>query len=205
MAAFSKFLTGKRGSQQLLDTDRHTYNQRKDRTTSDGLTTWRCSKNRNKTYKCPCSVLFNPTDESLSATNEHNHVPDPLVEQKKELITSLKRKAEDQQLSSTQNILTEALSSSTPELNVALPKLESLARVAQRARAKPSVQEYFRAIRDQQVTTDYHIDRLAAGMTPAKKRKTSNHILYKICEDFLEYDSVLSYMFKVAEYFGHEL
>ena len=109
------------------------------------------------------------------------------------------------QLSSTQNILTEALSSSTPELNVALPKLESLARVAQRARAKPSVQEYFRAIRDQQVTTDYHIDRLAAGMTPAKKRKTSNHILYKICEDFLEYDSVLSYMFKVAEYFGHEL
>ena len=72
-------------------------------------------------------------------------------------------------------------------------------------RPKPSVQEYFRAIRDQQVTTDYHLDRLAAGMTPAKKRKTGNHVLYKICGDFLEYDSVLNYMFKVAEYFGHVL
>ena len=61
-----------------------------------------------------------------------------MVEQKKDLITSLKRKAEDQQLTSTQNILTETLSSSTPDLNVALPKLESLARVAQRARAKAS-------------------------------------------------------------------
>ena len=38
MVAFSKFLTGKRGSRQLLDTDGFTYNQRKDRTTSDGLT-----------------------------------------------------------------------------------------------------------------------------------------------------------------------
>ena len=27
----------------------------------------------------------------------------------------------------------------------------------------------------------------------------------KICEDFLDYDTVLSYMLKVAEYFGHEL
>ena len=67
-------------------------------------------------------------------------------------------------------------------------------------RPKPSVQEYFRAIRDQQVTTDYHLDRLAAGMTPAKKGKTTNHVLHKICEEFLEYDSVLNYMFKVAEY-----
>ena len=49
-----------------------------------------------------------------------------------------------------------------------------------------------------QVTTDYHLDRLAAGMTPAKKR-------YKICEDFIEYSSVLNYMFKVAQYFGHEI
>ena len=30
-------------------------------------------------------------------------------------------------------------------------------------------------------------------------------VKYKICGDFLEYDSVLNYMFKVAEYFGHEL
>ena len=71
-------------------------------------------------------------------------------------------------------------------------------------RPKPSVQEYFRAVRDQQITTDFHLDRLAHGMTPAKKRKTSNHVLYKICEDFSQYDSVLSYMFEVAKYFGHD-
>jgi hypothetical protein len=68
-------------------------------------------------------------------------------------------------------------------------------------RPKPSVQEY----RDQLVTTDYHLDRLAAGTTPAKGRKTSNHILYDICKDFDTHDTVLGYMFKVAEYFGHQL
>ena len=71
-------------------------------------------------------------------------------------------------------------------------------------RPTPSVQEYFRAIRDQQVTTDYHLDRLAHGMTPAKKRKNLNHVLYDICVNFNQYDSVLSYMLKVAEYFGHK-
>ena len=70
-------------------------------------------------------------------------------------------------------------------------------------RPKPSVQEYFRANRDQQVTTDYHLDRLAHDMTPAKKRKNLNLVLYDICVNFDQYDSVLSYMFKVAEYFGH--
>ena len=71
-------------------------------------------------------------------------------------------------------------------------------------RLKPSVQEYFRVIRDQQVTTDYHLDQLAHGMTPAKKRKNLNHVLYDICVNFNKYDSVLSYMFKVAKYFGHK-
>ena len=60
------------------------------------------------------------------------------MEEKRELLTSLKRKGEDQQLSCTQNILTEALATSSAELNVLLPKLESIARVAQRARAKTS-------------------------------------------------------------------
>ena len=114
MVAFSKFLTGQRGSRQLLDIDGFTYNQRKDRTTPDGCSTWRCSKNRGK--KCPCSVYFNPADESLSATKEHNHPADSLVEEKKDFMVSLKRKAEDQQLSSTQNILTETLTSSTPDM-----------------------------------------------------------------------------------------
>ena len=72
-------------------------------------------------------------------------------------------------------------------------------------RPKPAVQEYFRAIRDQQVTTDFHLDRLAAGMTPAKKRKTSNHVIYDICAGFEGYgEDVLDYLFDVAKYFGHE-
>ena len=59
-------------------------------------------------------------------------------------------------------------------------------------RPKPSVQEYFRAVRDQQITTDFHIDCLAHGKTLAKKRKTSNDVLCQICENFCQYDSACS-------------
>ena len=38
-------------------------------------------------------------------------------------------------------------------------------------RPKPTVQEYFHAIRDQQVITDYHIDQLGVGKTLSKKIK----------------------------------
>ena len=43
-----------------------------------------------------------------------------------------------------------------------------------------------------------------ARFATAKKRKTSNDVLYQICENFSQYDSVLSYMFEVAKYFGHD-
>ena len=69
---------------------------------------------------------------------------------------------------------------------------------------RPSVQEYFRAIKEQQVTTDYHLDHLAFGMTPAKKRKTRNSNLYEICRQF-DSEDVLGYLFKVAEFFGHDI
>ena len=136
MVAFSKFLTGQRGSQQLLDTDGYTYVRRKDKDTLSAAA-WRCTKNRS--LKCTCHVWLTPEDNTLTrGAKPHTHEPEPLVEEKRELLTSLKRKAEDQQLSCTQNILTEALATSSAELNVLLPKLESLARVAQRARAKTS-------------------------------------------------------------------
>ena len=32
-------------------------------------------------------------------------------------------------------------------------------------RARPTVQEYFRAVREEQVTTDFHMDRLAGVLT----------------------------------------
>ena len=50
-----------------------------------------------------------PTSSSQHRRNTNNHVPDPLAEQNKKIITSLKWKLEDQQLTSTQNILTETL------------------------------------------------------------------------------------------------
>ena len=72
MAAFSKFLTGKRGSQKLLATDGYTYNQRKDRNTADGCTTWRCSNYRS--LKCPCFVsriLIFATKRNLETLAEY--------------------------------------------------------------------------------------------------------------------------------------
>ena len=72
-------------------------------------------------------------------------------------------------------------------------------------RARPTVQEYFRAIREQQVTTDFHLDRLAVGLTPSKKRKTSNQVLNQICCEFDDCSSILEYMFEVAKYFGHDM
>ena len=36
-------------------------------------------------------------------------------------------------------------------------------------RARPTVQEYFRAVREEQVTTDFHLDRLAVGTYPLQE------------------------------------
>ena len=72
-------------------------------------------------------------------------------------------------------------------------------------RPKPSVQEYFRAIREQQVTSDYHLDRLGVGKTPSKRRKTSHEELFKICSEYSDYSSKLDYLFAVAKHFGHDI
>ena len=53
------------------------------------------------------------------------------------------------------------------------------------------------------LTTDFHLDRLSKGITPAKKHKTKDHELHKICASFDQYESILDYMFKIAEYLGH--
>ena len=36
-------------------------------------------------------------------------------------------------------------------------------------RPKPSVQEYVRAVKEEQVMTDYHLDRLSVGKTPRRE------------------------------------
>ena len=116
MVAFSKFITGQRGAQLLLDTDGYLYTRRKERDTPTS-SAWKCQKFRTK--KCPATVHHNPSDESLtSGGKEHTHDPDKLVEKKAELKTSLKRKAAEQHLSATQNLLTEVLADFSPDLNV---------------------------------------------------------------------------------------
>ena len=67
----------------------------------------------------------------------------------------------------------------------------------------PSVQEYFRAVREQQVMTDFHLDRLEANITPSKRRKTNHLELYNIVIKYETYESNLSYLFDIAKHFGH--
>ena len=67
-------------------------------------------------------------------------------------------------------------------------------------RPKPSVQEYFRAIKEQQVVTDYHLDRLAVG-----KKGISSSILYDLCSFYTTYPTKIEYLFAVAKYFGNNI
>ena len=127
MVSFSKLVDGQRGTKLLLDTDGHLYSRRADRET---LVTsyWRCQKYRSQ--KCSAAVTLLKEDLTLITNQKpHSHLPGTLVAEKLEFRQSLKRKASDQHLSATQNLLTEALSGCSSDLNVELPKLESLARV----------------------------------------------------------------------------
>ena len=72
-------------------------------------------------------------------------------------------------------------------------------------RPKPSVQEYLRAIKEQQVVTDYHLDRLAVGKTPSKKKRISSSILYDLCSFYTTYPTKIEYLFAVAKYFGNNI
>ena len=133
MVSFTKFIPGPRNSQILLDTDGYTYCRRKQKDSSL-FTVYRCTKHSK--LKCNCHVYFTLSEDQLTrGTQPHCHDPEPQAAEKREFRTSLKRKAADQHLSSTQNLITETLKSSTPELNRQLPKFESMARMVQRSRA----------------------------------------------------------------------
>ena len=137
MPAFSKFLTGQRGSQQLLDSDGYIYCRKKPRDTALS-TAWRCRKFQKPT-SCPCHAFLSIADNSISlGSKPHNHDPNSAIPERREIISSLKRKAADQQLSVTQNLISEAIAEATPDVNRDLPKMESLSRVVQRSRAEAS-------------------------------------------------------------------
>ena len=126
MPTFSKFITSQRGAQQILDSDGYIYSRKKSSDTA--LTsTWRCAK-YNPPTKCKCHIYLALADNSLTlGTQPHNHSADGSVPARQEVLLSLKRKAADQPLSATQNLISETL-----------PNLESLARVVQRSRASSS-------------------------------------------------------------------
>ena len=137
MPTFSKFITSQRGAEQLLDSDGYIYSRKKSKDTA--LTsTWRCSK-YNPPTKCKCHCYLALSDHTLTlGTQSHNHDADRSAPQRREVLTSLKRKAADQPLSATQNLISEVLADTPTEVNQTLPNLESLARVAQRSRASAS-------------------------------------------------------------------
>ena len=132
---FSKFLPGQRDTELLLDSQNYTYSRKKDRDTALN-TAWRCSKNRS--LKCNAMVYLDPNNSLSQGSKPHNHAPNNVIEEKTAFITSLKRKAADQRITATQNIVSEVLESASKDLNKKLPNIDSMSRVVQRSRAKSS-------------------------------------------------------------------
>jgi len=137
MVLFSKFLVGRRGSQLLLDSNNYTYGRKKVKDTALS-SAWRCTKHNSLKCRAMCYLSLDNSQSLSNGSTPHNHQADSLVEEKQTLITTLKRKAADQELTPTQNVLSEVLKISTPDLNCNLPRLDSLKRVVQRSRQQSS-------------------------------------------------------------------
>ena len=110
---FSKFLPGQRDSQLLLDSDNFTYSRKKDKDTPLN-SAWRCSKNRS--LKCHAMVDLDTNNALSQGSKPHNHAPDNLIEEKSTFFISLKRKAADQRITATQNIVSEVLEGASKDL-----------------------------------------------------------------------------------------
>ena len=106
MPAFSKFIDGQRGSQQLVDTDGFIYSRKKPKDTAL-YSAWRCRKN-NPPTKCPCHAYLSLSDNSLTlGSKPHTHPADDAAPQRREVLSSLKRKAAEQPLSVNQNLISD--------------------------------------------------------------------------------------------------
>ena len=68
-------------------------------------------------------------------------------------------------------------------------------------RPRPTVREYFLAIQSKQIKTDFLVDRLLAGKTPKKNRKTTHARLHQIVNNYSTYTTKLEYLFAVAGHF----
>ncbi len=133
MPTFSKFIAGQRGSQQLVDSDGYIYSRKKPKDTALS-SAWRCRRN-NPPTKCPCHAYLALLDNSLSlGAKLHNHAADEAAPQRREFVKSLKRKAAEQPLLATQNLISEALAESSTVVNQTLPNIKSLAQIVRRSR-----------------------------------------------------------------------
>ena len=103
----------------MLDSDGYIYSSKKhDDTVLSSA--WRCQKN--KSLKCPAKCYLALTDNTLSlGSKPHNHDSDLATPQRLELLTTLKRKAAEQPLSATQNLISEVLADASTEVNQTLP------------------------------------------------------------------------------------
>ena len=112
---FSKFLPGQRDSQLLLDADNFTYSRKKDKDTApstlpgDALRTGPSSVT-------PYMVYLDTNNALSQGSKPHNHAPDNLIEEKSTFFSSLKRKAADQRITATQNIVSEVLEGASKDL-----------------------------------------------------------------------------------------
>ncbi len=110
MVAFSKLIPSQRGGQILVDTDGYLYTLKHKQKTKN---TYLCRRHsRKKTteilLKCPAKLLWF-SESNLFLENPHNHDPTPGESEAYDVKAGIKRKAIEQSLSPTQNIITEAL------------------------------------------------------------------------------------------------
>ena len=138
MVVFSKFISSVRGGQILVDTDGYLYLKKRAGNIHD---VYLCKKNSHSKkivadlLTCPATLLM--TDpENLTLQTPHNHEPTPGEAECLELKSGIKRKAADQLLTPTQNIVSEVLSQAH-DTDHLLPKWASLQKIARRARAEP--------------------------------------------------------------------
>ena len=141
MVCFSKFdysqKPGKDGQPRLIcqDTDGYLYTLKK-KTKSHSV--WKC-----RLSKCSALAYIDIIDPVIGdspnlrlGSSQHNHSAPPLETLDAINVTrALKRKAMEQDLAPTQNMISEVLAHTTPEVNCILPKFDSLQRITRRARA----------------------------------------------------------------------
>ena len=140
MVAFSKFIPSQRNGQLLVDTDGYIYSKKRARKTSDVYVCKRNVRSKKITeaiLTCPAKLLMFSVDELLLEI-PHNHEPIPNESEAIEVKTGLKRKAMEQSLTPTQNIISETLSSSE-DVDHLLASLRGMQRMVQRARFIPEL------------------------------------------------------------------